>query len=113
MNIILKNQVKKHVVSETLTAYEYPVMDKSIHGAVTELKGRYPEKGFVINQVCTEIAYVIEGEGKLVFENEVIEFKKGDQMLIKPGQKFYWDAHATLFVPCTPAWYPQQHVDVE
>jgi mannose-6-phosphate isomerase-like protein (cupin superfamily) len=113
MNITHKKQAKVIKISKTATAYEYPTMDNAIHGAVIEINGRYPEKGRVINEKVTELGFVLEGSGKVVIEGEEINFKKNDQILIKPKQRYYWDAKATLFMPCAPAWYPEQHKQVE
>jgi len=113
MNITHKKQAKEIRISKTATAYEYPVMDNAIHGAVIEINGRYPEKGRVVNEKVTELGFVLEGSGKIIIEDEEINFKKDDQILIKPGQKYYWDAKATLFMPCSPAWYPSQHKQIK
>lgn len=96
-----------------MTVFEYPIMDNALHGALTELKGRYPEKGRVVNEECYEIGYIISGSGKLVIEGTEIEFREGDQLLIKPGQRYYWEANATVFMPCAPAWSAEQHKEVE
>lgn len=96
-----------------MTAHEYPVIDNAIHGAIIELNGRYPEKGRIVNEKVYELGYVIRGSGKLVIEDEEINFEEGDQILVKPKQKYYWDAKAVLFMPATPAWYPKQHKIVE
>ncbi len=113
MHIARKEEAKKIHVSETMTAHEYPLIDSSIHGAVVELNGRYPLKGRVVNEKCNEMGFVIKGSGKLVIEGEEIEFKEGDQLLIKPGERYYWIAKATMFMPCSPAWYPEQHKEVD
>ncbi|NTU46098.1 cupin domain-containing protein [Candidatus Roizmanbacteria bacterium] len=113
MNIARKNDAETIIIGPTLTAYEYPVLDKTLHGTVMKLKGRYPVEGRVMNEICTEIGYVIEGSGKLILEGEEIKFEAGDQILIKPGERYYWEADATLFMPCAPAWYPEQHKEVE
>jgi hypothetical protein len=34
-------------------------------------------------------------------------------ILIEPEEKYYWDGNFTLFVPCTPAWYPEQHEEID
>lgn len=96
-----------------MTAYEYPILNNTLHGAVIELTGRYPEKGRVVNEKCYEAGYVVKGSGKLFIEGEEITFEEGDQIMIKPGEKYYWDGTATLFMPTTPAWYPEQHKEVE
>jgi mannose-6-phosphate isomerase-like protein (cupin superfamily) len=113
MNIVRKTETKETKVGNTMTVFEYPVMDKTLHGAVVEIKGRYPETRRVVNEECYEVGYVIEGSGKLFLEGNEIEFTEGDQLLIKPGQRYYWEANATMFMPCTPAWYPEQHKEVE
>jgi hypothetical protein len=113
MNISHKNQAKIIKGGKTMLAYEYPTMDKTIHGAVIELNGRYPKKGRVVNEKVYELGFVIKGFGRIVIEDEEINFEKYDQILIKPGQRYYWNGKATLFMPCAPAWYPEQHKQVE
>lgn len=113
MSIARKEQAKEIRVGDTMVAYEYPVLNESLHGAVVKLNGRYPLKGRVVNEKCTEAGFVIEGSGKLVIEGEPVDFKEGDQLLIEPGQRYYWEAKATMFMPCAPAWYPEQHKEVD
>jgi hypothetical protein len=33
----------------------------------------------------------------------------GDLVLIEPGEKYFWEGNMDLFIPCSPAWYPEQH----
>jgi mannose-6-phosphate isomerase-like protein (cupin superfamily) len=113
MNISRKTETKEIIVGNTMTTFEYPIMDNTLHGAVVVFKGRYPEKGRVVNEECYEIGYAIKGSGKLILEGNEIEFSEGDQLLIKPGQRYYWEADATMFMPCTPAWSAEQHKEVE
>jgi mannose-6-phosphate isomerase-like protein (cupin superfamily) len=109
MKIIRKNETKIFKNSEVCTAFEYEMGDKDINGAVIELSGRYPDKGQTVNEVCKEMAYVVKGSGKLVVEGIENQLAEGDLVLILPGEKFFWQGKMTLFVPCTPAWYPAQH----
>lgn len=113
MKIIHKNQTKTFKNSEACTAIEYPMGDKDINGAVIELNGRYPAKGRVVNLKCKELAYIIKGFGKVVIEGKEINFNEGDLILIEAGEKYFWEGDATMFMPCTPAWYPEQHKEVE
>jgi mannose-6-phosphate isomerase-like protein (cupin superfamily) len=113
MNVAHKKQANKIKLTKTATAYEYPLMDNSIHGAIIKINGRYPEEGRVVNEKVSELGFVIEGSGKIAVEDEAINFKKDDQILIKPKQRYYWDAKAILFMSCTPAWYPEQHKQVK
>lgn len=113
MKIVRKNQTKKFKNSDVCVATEYPLGDKDINGAVIKLNGRYPDKGRVVNLKCKELAYIIKGLGKIMVEDREVKLKEGDMILIEPGEKYYWDGNMTMFVPCTPAWYPEQHEEVE
>ena len=109
MKIVKKNETKKFANSAACTAWEYPLGDKDINGAVIELNGRYPEKGFAINEKCKEMAYVVSGEGKLTTADGETAFSADDLLLIAAGEKYYWEGRAKIFMPCVPAWYPEQH----
>ncbi len=109
MKIVKSSHTKKFENSKTCIAIEYPLGDKDINGAVIELSGRYPEKGRAVNLKCKELAYVVKGEGKVAIENQTFKLNQGDLVLIEPGEKFYWQGDMTLFMPCTPAWSPNQH----
>lgn len=113
MKIVRAIQAQEFRVSTVCTATEYPLGDKDINGAVIKLDGRYPEKGRVMNEECKELAYVIEGSGRLVAGNEAQEIKQGDVALLLPGEKYYFEGQLTMFMPCHPAWYPQQHKQID
>ena len=113
MKIVKKGQAEVHKNSDACTAVEYPLDDKDINGAVIELNGRYPDKGRVINLKCKEMAYVIKGSGRLVVEGEETKLNEGDLVLIEAGEKFFWEGNMQIFMPCTPAWYPEQHKSIK
>ncbi|MFC1727065.1 cupin domain-containing protein [Patescibacteria group bacterium] len=113
MREVHKNEAKKHQNSEVCLAVEYPLGDKDINGAVIHLSGRYPDEGRVVNEECKELAYVINGSGKLVVEGKEVELNEGDMVLIEPGERYFWDGKMTMFVPCVPAWTPEQHKEVK
>ena len=47
---------------------------------------------------------------KLYFKDKVIEFSKGDAILIEVKDKYYYETdYAVLALLCTPAWSPSQH----
>lgn len=112
MKIVKSYQTKKFKNSPVCIATEYPLGDKDINGALIELKGRYPDKGRVVNLKCKEMAYIIKGSGKLVVERKEIKLRTGDLILIAPGEKYFWEGKMIMFVPCTPAWYLGQHKEV-
>ncbi len=109
MKIIKLEQAEKSNNSEKCKVLEYNFKDKDIDCATAVITGRYPDVGYCINEECKELIYVIEGYGTLNKENEIIKFEKGDAILIDKKEKYYWDAHCTIIMPCTPAWYPEQH----
>lgn len=113
MKIIKKNQAKVHKNSDVCIAIEYSLDDKDINGAVVKLNGRYPDKGRVVNLKCKELSYIIKGSGEVIVEGQEIKFKEEDVILIEPGEKYYWEGNFIMFVSCVPAWYLEQHKEVE
>ena len=113
MKIVRKNQTKIVQNNNECIAIEYGLHDKDINGAIVELKGRYPKRGRTVNEKCKELAFVMAGQGKLVVENTEFELEAEDLILINPGERFYWEGNMRIFMPCTPAWYPQQHKEVK
>lgn len=96
--------------SDNCIVYEYRLNDKDINGAMAKITGRYPDRGYVINRKCKELVYVMKGKGKLVSKTRILKFKEGDMLLIPPKEAYYWEGNMTILMPCTPAWYPEQHV---
>lgn len=113
MKIIYKNQTKKFKNSDYCTATDYWTGDKDINGAVLEVNGRYPDKGRAVNLKCKEMAYIIKGSGKIAIESEEIKLNEGDLVLIDKGEKYFWEGNITMFGSCVPAWYREQHKEVE
>lgn len=55
----------------------------------------------------------MEGSGKIVVEGKEIELNEKDLILLEPGERFYWEGNMKMLVPCNPAWYPEQHKEVD
>lgn len=113
MKHVSMSKSERNKVTDTCIAIEYPNGDKDIWGAVVEINGRYPLKGYTVNKKCKEVGFFMSGKGKLVVDDRTIWVKKGDQVIIYPNEKFYWEGKMVIFMPCTPAWYPEQHEEVE
>lgn len=63
-----------------------------------------------MNTVSKELIYVPDGNGKLYFENEVVEYEKGDAILIDSNEKYYWDTtYCVVSMSCIPAWSKDQY----
>jgi len=112
MKIVTKDQAKEFKNSDTCIAYEYALGDEDINGAIIKLSGRYPETGYVTNEACKELVYVISGSGSLVTDKETVELSTGDMALLPPNEKYYFDGTMEMLMPCSPAWYPEQHKEV-
>lgn len=112
MKLSQLKQTEEHKNSNKCTALEYTLDDKDINVATIILKGRYPDQGRVMNLECKEICYILEGEAQLHLEEKIIPVNKGDVIMIEPGEKYYWEGEMTMFVPCVPAWTPEQHKQV-
>jgi len=114
MKYVPKSKAQKFANSPTCTVYEYPMDDPDINGAVGIINGRYPDKNFVVNEKCKEIIYVISGSGSLTTEEKTVKLAEGDVALIPPGEQYYFEGkELIIFMPCHPAWYPEQHKEVK
>ena len=49
----------------------------------------------------------------MIVEGQEIEFKEEDLILIESGEKYHWEGNFVMFVSYAPAWYPEQHKEVE
>lgn len=111
MNIIPSSQTKKIQASPTTTIWEFVMEEKSISGAIAEINGRYPEKGFAVNENSKELSFVISGNGHIVTPTQKRPIRVGDQVFLDKGESFAWEANGalTLFMANTPKFDPKQH----
>lgn len=110
MKIVKKEVAKTIKNSETSKLLEYSIelKEKDIDFCINRISGRYPEKGYCMNEKCKEICYILEGKGSINKKDESIEFNKGDVILINKGEIYYWDGNCKIIMVCTPAWYKKQ-----
>ncbi len=110
MQIIKKDQAMKCANSENCKLEGYAFEDKGIDIAIAEITDRYPDKGYCEHAVSKELVYVLEGEGKLHFEDKTVEFSKGDAILILNKEKYYWETkYCKVALPCVPAFNVEQY----
>jgi mannose-6-phosphate isomerase-like protein (cupin superfamily) len=114
MQVIQNSSTAHFSNSDTCEGEEYAFGDKDLNIAIVTVHGRYPEKGHLINEICKEIAYVLSGSGSIGVDDKVTQLSSGDAVLLKPGEKFYWVGdQLKMIMPCSPAFYPEQHKEVE
>ena len=110
MQFIKKSNAVKGANSDKCKTLEYSFKDKDMDLGIETITGRYPENGFCVNTISKELIYVLDGNGKLYFENNCIEFEEGDSILINSNEKYYWDStYCIVSMTCTPAWNEEQH----
>jgi len=113
MKIIKRQDRVEHANSPKCIAYEYPMGDKDINVAFVKINGRYPDRGRVVNQRVKELVYVTGGKGMIVIEGKKYGLEEGDAVLLLPGEKYFFDGKLKIVTPCNPAWYPEQHKEVD
>jgi mannose-6-phosphate isomerase-like protein (cupin superfamily) len=114
MKYIPRSQAKKFTNNDTVNVLEYPTKDPDIDAAIATVNGKYPKNGFVVNEECKELLYVISGTGKLITKSIQVELKPGDEALIDKGELFRYESakNLVLLAACTPAWKAEQHHEV-
>ena len=93
------------------SGFDYPSNDKDINFAIIRIKGRSPKTGYQVNLDCKELLYITSGNGALNIKgnNEIVNFIKGDVIIIDKGEFYTFDGDFEAAVPCTPAWTTEQH----
>ena len=110
MKFIKSNDAVNGANSDKCKTLEYSFGDKDIDLGVAVITGRYPDAGYCVNLMSKELIYVLDGAGKLCFEDKMIEFQKGDGILIDKNEKYYWETeYCQVAMACTPAWTEEQH----
>lgn len=98
-----------------VTEYNF-VHDSTFGDAAIVLTGRYPETGFAVNDVCTALVSVEEGEGNIAIKGGAsVALFPGDRILIKPGEPYYFTVLGRLAIRyiATPAWTNEQARNIE
>jgi mannose-6-phosphate isomerase-like protein (cupin superfamily) len=113
MKIIKKADSTDFANSNTCYGVEYRFKDKDLDIARITIDGRYPAKGHLINKVIKEIIYVLGGSGVVGVGDKEYILRPGDAVFIKPKERYYLRGKSMrLLVPCSPAFYPEQHIEV-
>jgi len=114
MKVIAKTGITPFSNSLTCKGFGYEFGDKDLNIAVATITGRYPDKGHLVNEVCKEIAYVLSGSGQVGVDNQTYDLHPGDAVLILPGERYFWQGqNLQMLMPCSPAFDPQQHKEVD
>ncbi len=113
MQIVRKSDRLTLTPEPDVKIYEYETDDAFLSGAVAEIDGRYPDRGFCVNERLKELVYVIAGQGLLVFRNKSVPFEAGDTLFIDHGEAFAWEGQMTLYIATAPKFDPAQHKEID
>lgn len=92
----------------------YPSSPQKDHTiAMVTMDGVYPEKGFSVNDICTETLFVIEGSLTVVLDEQVHVVGKNDVIVILPGVKYHIEGNGRVLDLITPQWDSAQNHIVE
>jgi mannose-6-phosphate isomerase-like protein (cupin superfamily) len=105
-NAVCLNPDKLTSISEFQMDYQ------DISGALAAINGRYPESGLVLNEVSSELVYVLKGSGKIITSDNETAFKEGDVIYIDKKESFAWEGNFEIFMATSPKFDPSQHKSV-
>lgn len=112
MKLIRKSETNIVSNSNVVIMEEYLHRDPDLNLAIGTISGKYPDIGFVVNEISKEIVYVLEGEVKLILRNETVMLSTGDSVIIDQNEEFAWNGRGKVLTVCHPAWAPDQHKEV-
>lgn len=94
--------------------YLYPPHPKKEQSVATiEMDGVYPEKGFSINDVCTETIFVLEGELEVEYKGEWHTLKPHDMIMLEPNNTYRIKGKGKAMVIISPSWDSNQNHIIE
>lgn len=112
--IIHKENAQVFTIPGGTSGLLYPASPKGDQSlAVVETHGVYPEKGYSINDICTETLYMLEGEFQLHYNNDVFLLKPGDVFMVLPGNKYKIIGNGKACVLISPSWDSAQNHIIE
>ena len=108
-----KDQATRHENSPSCTVWEYGNQG-AMDGADALVNGRYPEKGFALNDVSDMSIRIIGGGGYIATKQAIIDVKAGDVAIIPHGEPYYFEGiDLRFFMACSPAWSLAQYKEIE
>jgi len=112
MEIVREKQKRTLKPLPQLMLHEYDMHDPALGGGIAELKGRYPDKGFVTNTGTKELVYILSGQGKILTPKNETALSAGDMVLIDKNEIYAWDGTMSLYMANAPKFDPAQHKQV-
>ena len=112
--LIKKESCKIKQITPISRVFEYPDPSKDLGIAVSELNGRVPAVGKMVNNVCQEVYYVISGSGEVFYKGETFMLEEGDVFYIEAKTPFHVEAdNLNLLLVTSPAFFVEQWENVK
>lgn len=112
MQIIKESEKRTLTPTPSVAIHEYDTHDAFVSGATAEIKGRYPETGFVVNRKIKELAFVLSGSGAILTPQGETPLAAGDLLFIDHGEVYAWQGDLHLFMATAPTFDPAQYEEV-
>ena len=85
----------------------HPTGEQTI--VMVEQHGVFPEKGYAVNDRCTETIYMLEGSFTITVNEVEHTLNPGELMMILPGERHVIRGDGKSLDIITPAWDPNQN----
>jgi len=103
--LIKKLASKKFSIAGGTEGLLYPSSpDEDFTVAQVTMDGKYPQKGYSINDISKETLFMLDGCFEVGIEKEKFILKKGDMLIIFPNKKYCIKGKGTAIDIITPAW---------
>ena len=88
----------------------YPPSEDGSHSvAYVKMDGVYPEKGYSLNDRCSESIYLISGQLTLTANGTECVLRPGDLFVVTPGTKYSIKGRGEALDLITPVWDKSQN----
>ena len=109
-----KKDARKFKISGGTKGLIYPSSPKGDQTiAMVEMDRIYPEKGYSINDNCTETIFMLSGKFKMEVSGKKYTLKKGDMFTILPGNKYRIKGKGRAMDFISPLWDSTQNHIIE
>ncbi len=96
------------VLKKTVWEYNSGQFEKA-DIAKSIVSGRYPEKGWAANDVCTMFYYLLSGTAVVTLESGERFSMESEDVFLLPSKTWYSiEGEFEALMVCAPAWYKEQ-----
>lgn len=97
----------------TKTIYKYPTPTKDMDIGKMVIDGRHPTAGFIVEEECSFVMYILKGNGKVFAGDDVFSVEQEDVVFVPKNNKFAVDGQMEYITFDSPAWYPEQAKEIQ